>query len=199
MYLRECLFAIAVLCGCATPAGGNLRDGVLGRGPPAPAQAPPGDEPLVGLDESDPVGNRARVLQSAAARHRVDAARSASGEHALPDRIVSGRLQQQRQSAAGRGPRHRAHGQHRRDDHAAHSLCRQARSAGAVAARDVDAEAVQIDSARLDLTARVKDVYYRLAYVASAEAVHAPTSNCSTRCSASRRAATRSDAPRSRT
>ena len=41
----------------------------------------------------------------------------------------------------------------------------------AVAAREADVEAVDEEAARLDLTARVKEGYYRLAYVTSAEHV----------------------------
>jgi len=172
MYLRECLFGVAVVFGCATPAGAQ-SSATLSRAvqPGSPPLAPPGDDPLVGLDE---------LIQSAiehspaiaAARHRVDAARQRIGqEHALPDPMVSVGYDSSGNPlpGAGLGTEPTANIGVMVTQPIPYAGKRDLRAA--VAARDVDVEAVQVDRARLDLTARVKEAYYRLAYVTSADGV----------------------------
>ena len=146
MYLRECLFGIAVLCGCATPAGAQSPETLSWAvRPAAPAQAPPGDEPLVGLDELI----QAAIEHSpaiAAARHRVDAARQRIGEeHALPDPMRLGRLNSSGNPlpGAGLGTEPTANIGVMVTQPIPYAGKRDLRAA--VAGHDVDAEAVQLD------------------------------------------------------
>ena len=172
MYLRECLFGIAVLCGCATPAGAQSPETLSWAvRPAAPAQAPPGDEPLVGLDELI----QAAIEHSpaiAAARHRVDAARQRIGEeHALPDPMVSVGYNGSGNPlpGAGLGTEPTANIGLMVTQHIPYPGKRDLRAADCRPRSRRRGRPDRLGAS--ELTARVKHVYYRLAYVASAEAV----------------------------
>src|SRR3954451_11120880 len=176
MSLRVLIAVLSVLLGAASfvvaqpsPAMPTVPQGSEA----TPAQSAPvsmrSDEgPVIGLDELI----QAALQDSpaiAGARYRVEAARQRIGqERALPDPMLSAGWNSSGNPlpGAGLGTEPTANIGVMVTQAIPYAGKRDLRAA--VAEREVAAEAVQVDAARLDLIARVKEAYYRLAYLASA-------------------------------
>jgi outer membrane protein TolC len=157
------LFVLAVVSGEPTV--------LLGQPSVSPVTANANTEAALSLDELVRVAiENSPVL--GAARHRVEAARLRIGqERALPDPMVSAGYNSSGNPlpGAGLGTEPTANIGLMVTQPIPYPGKRDLRAT--VAAREVDAEAVQVDSARLELIARVKGAYYRLAYARSVEGV----------------------------
>jgi outer membrane protein TolC len=175
---RRFFAVVAVLLGSAASALAQPAPPVppVQQVPTAPAGPADGsvasDEgPAISLDELI----QAAIENSpamAAARYRVEAARQRIGqERALPDPMLSAGWNSSGNPlpGAGLGTEPTANIGVMVTQPIPYAGKRDLRAA--VAEREVAAEAVQVDAARVDLTARVKDAFYRLAYLASAEGV----------------------------
>ena len=178
MSLRVFVAVLPVLLGAAASVAAQPSPAVqrVQQGSDVAAESDTGtvqsDEgPVIGPDELI----RAAVENSpalAAARYRVEAARQRIGqERALPDPMLSAGWNSSGNPlpGAGLGTEPTANIGLMVTQAIPYAGKRDLRAA--VAEREVAAEAVQVDAARLDLIARVKDAYYRLAYLASAEGV----------------------------